>query len=403
MLIHATQSARDAANPFPRSCRPLKRAESEPRGQQMVLSSGETPMLTRKAPQGPRDHDLLLGIKALSFHGRGDVDCSAHAINAVIAVIFGVLLRRGDRDPAIGHRLRNGDDEALGESSGEDIVHRLISDEVGEPVAEVLRKTRREQEILYRRAHPEEGLRKRKRRLTRQLISDAATTMFTARGFDNVKVSEIADRVGVSEKTVYNYFPTKESLVLDTADESLDRVAQALRERRAGESLTDVVLHALNADVARYDQAPDALIEFIPKFGRMIDETPALRAAWLELHDRFAKVVRDEIAAQAEVDPSNPEPTVAGRALAGLADVAFESRIRNITAGVRGQALRDAVNADLERAARLLEVGLWSFSLLARGARAKGQAHEAAQAVRAQVVKALTQAHSAWTKVHRHA
>jgi chromatin segregation and condensation protein Rec8/ScpA/Scc1 (kleisin family) len=68
-------------------------------------------------------------------------------------------------------RPRKGDDEALGESSGEDIVHRLISDEVGEPVAEVLRKTRREQEILYHRAHPDEGLRERKRRL----ISDAAT------------------------------------------------------------------------------------------------------------------------------------------------------------------------------------------------------------------------------------
>jgi Bacterial regulatory proteins, tetR family len=34
-------------------------------------------------------------------------------------------------------------------------------------------------------------------------------------GFDAVRVADIAMACGVSEKTVFNYFPTKESLVLD--------------------------------------------------------------------------------------------------------------------------------------------------------------------------------------------
>jgi AcrR family transcriptional regulator len=295
--------------------------------------------------------------------------------------------------------------EALGDESGDELVHRLIVDEFGDAIAEIMRQTRRVQEAWYRREHPEEGLRERKRRLTRQLISDAATAMFATRGFDNVKVSEVADRVGVSEKTVYNYFPTKESLVLDTADEALERLAHALRERRQGESLTDAVVGALKADMARFDESPDELVQFIPAFAEMIAGTPALRAAWLELHDRVAKVARDELAAQAEVDPSDPEPTVAGRALAGLAEVAFQSRVRHIGAGLRGQELRAAVTGDLDRAARLLETGLWSFRLLARGARAKSQAIEAAKAAdqaRAQVVKALRQARAAWSEVHRH-
>ena len=55
------------------------------------------------------------------------------------------------------------------------------------------------------------------------------------RGFDHVKVSEIAAIVGVSEKTVYNYFPTKESLLFDRADETIERLAGALRERRIDE------------------------------------------------------------------------------------------------------------------------------------------------------------------------
>ena len=61
---------------------------------------------------------------------------------------------------------------------------------------------RHAEEKRYRAEHPGEGLRERKRRLTRHLISDAATAMFASRGFDAVKVSEIANRVNVSMKTL---------------------------------------------------------------------------------------------------------------------------------------------------------------------------------------------------------
>lgn len=290
------------------------------------------------------------------------------------------------------------------EPPAEDLLHQLIADELGDNIAEVMRQMRRVEEAWWRRTHPNEGLRERKRRLTRQLISDAATILFATRGFDNVKVAEVADRVGVSEKTIYNYFPTKESLVLDSADETIERVAQALRERRHDESLTQAVVRALKDGLPRYEEAPDELVAFLPHFGEMIDSTPALHAAWLEVHNRLAAVAREELAALAEVDPHDPEPAIAGRALAGLAEVAFESQIRHAQEGLRGAALRHAVIADLERAARVLETGLWSFNLLARGARAKSQALDAARAAeeaRTQVVKALKQARVAWAEVRR--
>src|SRR3982074_1651075 len=66
-----------------------------------------------------------------------------------------------------------------------------------------------------------EGLRERKKRLMRQQLSDTATEMFIDRGFDAVRVSDIAEACGVSEKTVYNYFPTKESLLLDRWDATM--------------------------------------------------------------------------------------------------------------------------------------------------------------------------------------
>lgn len=70
----------------------------------------------------------------------------------------------------------------------------------------------------WRRQEPApgaEGLRERKKRLLRQRLSDTATEMFLERGFDAVRVSEIARACDVSEKTVFNHFPTKESLILD--------------------------------------------------------------------------------------------------------------------------------------------------------------------------------------------
>ena len=71
---------------------------------------------------------------------------------------------------------------------------------------------------------------------------------------------------------------------------SVERLARALREREPGQSPTDAVVHAIMDDTWMYQEAPDALMEFVPLFGAMIDSTPALRAAWLELHARLAKV-----------------------------------------------------------------------------------------------------------------
>jgi len=294
------------------------------------------------------------------------------------------------------------DEDALEEPFSDDRVHRVLTAELGEELADSLRRVRRFQETMALRRSPDEGLRERKRRLTRQRISDVATILFASRGFDNVKVSTIADVVGVSEKTVYNYFPTKESMVLDWADEAIDTLAQVIRDCPSNESLTTAVVDAMKKDMERYDEVPDDLVIFLPRFIALIESTPALRAAWLEMHDRIVTAAAQALAARAEVDPRDPEPLIAARALSGLGGVALRARVRYIEQGLRGRELRDAVLADLDRAARLLETGLWSFNLLTHGRRTKQQVLEAAPAAdeaRAQVVKALRQARTAWRQI----
>ena len=294
------------------------------------------------------------------------------------------------------------DEELLEEPFSDDRVHRVFVAELGEELADALRRVRRFQEAEELRRHPEEGLRERKRRLTRQRISDVATILFGARGFDNVKVSEVADIVGVSEKTVYNYFPTKESMVLDWADEAVESLAHVIRECPSNESLTAAVVRAMDEDMRRFDSVPDDLVVFLPRFVKLIDSTPALRAAWLEMYDRIVTVTTDALAARAEVDPRDPEPMIAARALSGLGGVALAARVRYIEQGLRGPELRDAVMTDLQRAARLLDTGLWSFNLLTHGRRTREQVLDAAKAAedaRQQVVKALRQARTAWRQI----
>jgi AcrR family transcriptional regulator len=283
-------------------------------------------------------------------------------------------------------------------------IHKLLAHELGEEMADAFARTRRHQEQIARRKHPDEGLRERKKRITRQQISDVATTLFVARGFDRVTVSEIARIVGVSEKTVFNYFPTKESLLFDRADEGVERLAAALRERDAGESPTKAMLRALSEEPEELEELPDEIQMFVPLFSEMVATTPALHAAWLELHARLVEVATHALAEHAEVDPRDPEPMVAARAIVGLLEVEYASRIRHIEAGLRGGELRDAINADLERAARMLDTGLWSFGLLTQGARTRKQlrdAAEAAEAARTQVIDALKHARAAWQELRQ--
>src|SRR5579863_994974 len=77
-----------------------------------------------------------------------------------------------------------------------------------------------------------EGLRERKKRLMRQQLSDTATRMFMERSFDDVRVAEVAEACGVSEKTVFNYFPTKESLVLDRLEATVTALRDGLADGR---------------------------------------------------------------------------------------------------------------------------------------------------------------------------
>jgi AcrR family transcriptional regulator len=260
-----------------------------------------------------------------------------------------------------------------------------------------------------------EGLRERKKRMMRQLISDTATSMFLERGFEEVRVAEVAAACEVSEKTVYNYFPTKESLVLDREEPMAADIRRVLGPGGVPMSPIQAALELIAAELSRmYDHwgedhhRPDDLT-MIRRFAEMLENTPPLRAAQRDMMDRLVDVAAESMAARAGVDPDDPEPQIAADALLGLWRVQYRA-MRKYSDGKRSAAeVRDRVLDEVRRAARLIDTGLWSFGMVVQGSNGREQlkaAAEAASEARKQVVTAIKQARGAWRQVvaeaHRH-
>ncbi|WP_313437265.1 TetR/AcrR family transcriptional regulator [Stenotrophomonas sp.] len=78
---------------------------------------------------------------------------------------------------------------------------------------------------------PSPGRREQRKAETRQAISDVATGLIIQRGFEAVSMSEIAEAAGVSRKTVFNYFASKEDLVFDRDEEARQLLQEGMAAR----------------------------------------------------------------------------------------------------------------------------------------------------------------------------
>jgi AcrR family transcriptional regulator len=208
-----------------------------------------------------------------------------------------------------------------------------------------------------------EGLRERKKRLTRTRISDTATALFLNRGFEAVTVAEVARAAEVSEKTVYNYFPTKESLLLDQEADWTAALRAALgpgSDRPPVAVVVEVLAGRLRALLGLEPDGGPAVLPADAARGvaALIQRTPALRAANQELAERMIGVLAGALAQRSGLDPDAPEPQIAATALAGLWRVQFRSLARHAAAELPREEVFDLVLADVRRAAELLETGL---------------------------------------------
>jgi len=194
------------------------------------------------------------------------------------------------------------------------------------------------------------GLREFKKQRTRQEIADTALRLFVERGFERVTVAEVAQATGVSEKTVFNYFPTKEDLFFDEIDEREAALVAAIHDRRPDESIPAALRRSQIADCGRMCSTGFAA------FARLIEESPALRAKELEIMARFTRTLAEAI--EQELGCDDLDARVAASLLVGVHWQFFVTARKRALAGRHGPAAARRLRADLERAYELLEHGL---------------------------------------------
>lgn len=135
------------------------------------------------------------------------------------------------------------------------------------------------------------GLRERKKRKTRESIQREAMRLFQQQGYEETTIEQIAAAVEVSPSTFFNYFPTKEDVVLYDAYDPM--IASLLSERPAGEPLSVAVRSVLETMASVFDRDRDVLLAR----AKLWIEVPELRARlWQELER--AEVFLAEIVAQ---------------------------------------------------------------------------------------------------------
>jgi AcrR family transcriptional regulator len=156
------------------------------------------------------------------------------------------------------------------------------------------------------------GLRESKKARTRLAISDVAMRLFSAHGFEHVTVAQIAAAADVSVKTVFNYFPTKEDLFFDRADELIEGLVQTIAARPAGTTIIGA-LHALLSENRvpfpgagwRSLRDPEGYERF-RAFIATEQAAPALRARRLVLSEAWTARVAGTVAEQLQLAEDDP-------------------------------------------------------------------------------------------------
>ncbi|MFI8241402.1 TetR/AcrR family transcriptional regulator [Streptomyces sp. NPDC085866] len=196
---------------------------------------------------------------------------------------------------------------------------------------------------------PEPSLRERKKRETRQRISDIATLLFAQRGFDAVTVAEVAREAGVSTMTVFNYFPRKEDLFLDRIPEAAELFAVAVRDRAPGEPPL-AALHRLALRLLDERHPLSAVAERFVHFWRVVIDSPALRA---RAREGVEEVESALAAALAETEVADPY-LLAALTVAAYRTV-YVTSARRLMAGDPVEEVAEDHHARLEAAFAALE------------------------------------------------
>ncbi|WP_411840362.1 TetR family transcriptional regulator [Paracoccus sp. ME4] len=123
-------------------------------------------------------------------------------------------------------------------------------------------------------------------------IAETALALFEARGFDRVTVDEIAAAAGISRRSFFRYFATKEDVVVAGHAAFGAAILQAVATRPVDEDVWLSLRRGLDVLVRSVDRDPEGAARTM----RVVNATASLRAHTLEKHGAWAVELSPEIA-----------------------------------------------------------------------------------------------------------
>jgi len=183
------------------------------------------------------------------------------------------------------------------------------------------------------------GLRERKRQQTRQELIGAAMRLFEERGYEQTTVAEIASAAGVSTKTFFNYFASKDEVLFPHLSRRIDAAVALIERRGPDDQMADVLVAAMQHMLA------DALAEEVDGGLAavrlpMIMSVPAVQAA--TLHRYF--LAETQLARALHRAYSDAVDSAAAAAVIGsVMGAAIAAALVCLQDGDTAEQLRDAV------------------------------------------------------------
>jgi TetR/AcrR family transcriptional regulator, regulator of mycofactocin system len=175
--------------------------------------------------------------------------------------------------------------------------------------------------------------------------------MFVERGFEETTVDDIADALGVSRRTLFRYFASKNDMAWGDFDWVLERLRSCLEATGPAEPLHEALGRAV-VESNRYeeDQLPELRIRM-----RLITGVPALQAHSALRYTEWREVIAAWVAGRLACEPGDLVPQTVAHAALGTSMAAFLVWVDDPTS--------DLV-ANLEEAYRLLGQGLCTLRLV---------------------------------------
>ncbi|MEU6909325.1 helix-turn-helix domain-containing protein [Streptomyces coeruleorubidus] len=189
-------------------------------------------------------------------------------------------------------------------------------------------------------------LTERRRAETRMEIAEEAVRLFAAKGVAAVTAEDIASAAGVSTRTLWRYFRSKEECVRPLLTTGLELLTDHLRDSRGThDSLAEAILGI------RYDDDTAPRLRALRDLLRLCRDEPGLRAVWLEAHydaeAAFAAMISDRT--------GRPAGDFAVRVEAGVLNTALRVAVEDWALrsdGVTGPSLAETIT----RALRMIDV-----------------------------------------------